>query len=270
MSIQGFDFVHGLLVTDARAELAHTGELQTPFQLASVTKTVVAWAIATQVDAGVVSFDDAVGPEGATLRHMLAHASGLDFNSDQVVAAPGERRIYSNRGIEVAADYVAHACGCSVAELVSRHVCEPLGMTSWVMDGSPAYAGVSTVADVALFAREVLHPTLLSEELGERMLTVQFPDLDGILPGYGKQTPNQWGLGFEIRGRKSPHWTAASAQPHVAGHFGQSGSFLWVDRQLQLAAVFAGERDFSAVHKKIWPLVNEQILETWGSQGVNS
>lgn len=270
MSIQGFDFAHGLLVTDAHRELAHTGELQTPFRLASVTKTVVAWAIATRVDAGVVSFDDVVGPEGATVRHLLAHASGLDFNSDRVVATPGERRIYSNRGIEVVADYVARACGCTVAQLVSRFVCEPLGMSSWVLDGSPAYAGVATVADMACFAREVMRPSLLSEDTGRQMLTVQFSDLDGILPGYGKQSPNPWGLGFEIRGRKSPHWTADGASPHVGGHFGQSGSFLWVDRELELAAVFAGERDFSDVHKKIWPLVNEQILATWGSGSVNS
>ena len=58
---------------------------------------------------------------------------------------------------------------------------------------------------------------------------VQFPGLSGVLPGFGSQRPNDWGLGFEIRDGKTPHWTGSANSGRTFGHFGQSGTFLWVD-----------------------------------------
>ncbi len=50
-----------------------------------------------------------------------------------------------------------------------------------------------------------------------------------MLPGFGVQRPNDWGLGFEIRDAKSPHWTGSANSGRTYGHFGQSGTFIWVD-----------------------------------------
>ena len=58
---------------------------------------------------------------------------------------------------------------------------------------------------------------------------VQFPGLAGVLPGFGPFDPCDWGLGVEVRGGKHPHWTGPPNSPATYGHFGQSGSFLWVD-----------------------------------------
>ena len=58
---------------------------------------------------------------------------------------------------------------------------------------------------------------------------MQFPGLVGVLPGFGRMDPNDWGLGFELRDAKSPHWTGARNSPRTFGHFGGSGTFLWVD-----------------------------------------
>ena len=44
------------------------------------------------------------GPLGATVRHLLAHASGLAMDSDLALAKPGTRRMYSNYGFTVLAD----------------------------------------------------------------------------------------------------------------------------------------------------------------------
>ena len=55
---------------------------------------------------------------------------------------------------------------------------------------------------------------------------VQFPGLTGVLPGFGVQRPNDWGLGFEIRDAKSPHWTGSANSGRTYGHFGQSGTFI--------------------------------------------
>ena len=100
-----------------------------------------------------------------------------------------------------------------------------------------------------------------TEDLAEQARTVQFPGLDGVLPGFGRQEHNDWGLGMEIRDHKSPHWTAEDASPDTFGHFGQSGSFVWVDPGADLTAVFLGERSFRQdTHAKLWPRLNAEIL----------
>ena len=42
-------------------------------------------------------------------------------------------------------------------------------------------------------------------------------------------SPNDWGLGVELRDAKSPHWTGTRNSSRTFGHFGGSGTFLWVD-----------------------------------------
>ena len=89
---------------------------------------------------------------------------------------------------------------------------------------------------------------------------VQFPGLDGVLPGYGVQRPNDWGLGFEIKGTKSPHWTGASNSPHTYGHFGQSGTFIWADPAAGLALVVLTDRDFGAWSLPLWPALSDRVI----------
>ena len=72
------------------------------------------------------------------------------------------------------------------------------------------------MADLAAFAGELLRPALVSQQMHAEATDVQFPGLDGVLPGFGVQRPNDWGLGFEIRDAKSPHWTgSANSGAHV-------------------------------------------------------
>lgn len=81
-----------------------------------------------------------------------------------------------------------------------------------------------------------------------------------ILPGYGRQAPNPFGLGVEVRGNKSPHWTGKGNSPRTFGHFGQSGSFIWVDPVAGRQAVFLGAEPFGPVHRRTWPALGDQIL----------
>ena len=69
--------------------LASRGDLARSYRLASVTKPLVARAVQVAVEEGVVDLDTPAGPPGATVRHLLAHASGLDMNSAKVLAPPG-------------------------------------------------------------------------------------------------------------------------------------------------------------------------------------
>ena len=79
------------------------GPTDQPFRWASVTKLLVALAALDGVQRGLLDLDEPAGPPGSTIRHLLAHASGLAFDSDAILGRPGARRIYSNRGIEIVA-----------------------------------------------------------------------------------------------------------------------------------------------------------------------
>ena len=125
--------------------------------------------------------------------------------------APAQRRVYSNVGIELAGELVERATGMAFADYLGEAVSAPLGMRDTSLPGSPARDGVSSVADLARVVSELLTPSgLLGAPTLADLATVQYPGLRGVLPGFGGQDPNDWGLGFEIRGHKSPHWTGSA------------------------------------------------------------
>jgi CubicO group peptidase (beta-lactamase class C family) len=247
------------VVTSADEILAATGPVDEAYPWASVTKLITALTVLTAVDRGEVDLDEPAGPPGATLRHLLAHASGLAPDGDTVLSPPGRRRIYSNRGIELAADLVASRTGVGFADLLQRRVLDPLGMTGTVLAGSPAHAGHGPVTDLARLGRELLRPTLVPGLMPEATRPV-FPGLSGVLPGYGRQDPNDWGLGFELRDGKHPHWTGSRNSASTFGHFGQSGSFLWVDPEHGLAAAALADRPFGDWAIAAWPPLADAVI----------
>lgn len=227
---------------------------------ASITKVLTALVVLRGVERGVLDLDAPAGPPGSTLRHLLAHASGLAFDSDRVLSPPGRRRIYSNRGIELAAEHVTEVAGLSFDELLDMWVLRPLGMRSTVLDGSPAAGARGPVEDLARLAGQLLHPRELPTDLLSQFTTTAFPGLSGVLPGFGRQEPNDWGLGFEVRSRKSPHWSGTQTSPATFGHFGQSGSFLWVDPDAGLAGVGVCDTDFGPWAAELWPRLADRVL----------
>ena len=230
------------------------------FPLASVTKPLAAYAALVAYEEGAIELDEPAGPEGSTVRHLLAHTSGLAFDEHSATAAPGTRRLYSNAGFEVLGDHIAKATDIPFADYLHQAVLEPLGMTATTLDGSPAKDGVSTVDDLVRFAAEVQAPRLLDARTVLEAMSVVHPGLSGILPGYGNQKPNDWGLGFEIRDAKSPHGTGASASPRTFGHFGQSGTFLWIDPDARAACVALTDRDFGPWAIDAWPRFTDAVL----------
>ncbi|WP_372407505.1 serine hydrolase domain-containing protein [Streptomyces luteireticuli] len=230
------------------------------FRLASVTKPLAAYAALIAVEEGAVELDEPAGPPGSTVRHLLAHTSGLAFEEDRTMAEPGTRRLYSNSGFDALGDHIAKATDIPFAEYLRQAVLEPLGMTATHLAGSPAKDGVSTVDDLVRFAAELQAPRLLSRQTLDEATRVVFPGVGGVLPGYGHHRPNDWGLGFEIRDAKSPHWTGTKSSPRTFGHFGQSGTFLWVDPEAGAACVALADRDFGAWSVEAWPLLTDAVL----------
>jgi CubicO group peptidase (beta-lactamase class C family) len=230
------------------------------FPWASVTKPATAVAMLVAAEEGLVDLDEPAGPEGATFRHLLAHASGLPFERGAPISPPGRRRIYSNYGFEVAGALVAERAEMPF-ETYFAHVWEGTGMR---LDGS-AGSGVSgSLADLLLLARELQEPRRIAAETLAEARSVQFPGLDGVLPGFGRQQPNDWGLGLELRDGKSPHWTGALNSPRTFGHFGRSGTFLWVDPAAGLALACLTDLAFGDWAKDAWPRLADAVLSEVG------
>ncbi|WP_024803462.1 serine hydrolase [Nocardia sp. BMG51109] len=240
----------------ARAE----GDGERVFALASVTKPLAAYAVLVAVEEGAIELDQPAGPPGSTVRHLLAHTSGLAFDTNVIMAEPGERRIYSSSGFEVLAQFVADRTGIAFADYLHEAVFEPLEMKSSVLGGSAGHGARSSLHDMMRFAAELLSPTLLSGQTFAEATGVQFPDRNGVLPGYGSQRPNDWGLGFEIRDDKSPHWTGGANSPRTFGHFGQSGTFLWVDPALRVACVALSDENFGDWARAVWPTFSDAVI----------
>jgi CubicO group peptidase (beta-lactamase class C family) len=233
------------------------------FAWASVTKVLTALAVWVAVEEGTTAWDEPAGPPGATVGHLLAHASGLAPDSDAILAAPGTRRIYSNRGFEVLADHLAGRAGMSFRAYMQAGVIEPLGLKGTGLPGSPAAGGSGPLVDLMRLGLELLTPTLVSTATVAVATSVAFPGLAGVLPGFGRQDPNDWGLGVEIRDGKRPHWTGRRNSPETFGHFGRSGTFLWVDPVAGLVVGFLGDRPFGPWATSAWPALSDAVVAAY-------
>ena len=239
------------------------GPQSAPFRWASVTKLLTGLAILVAVEEGTVELDEPAGPPGSTLRHLLAHASGLPPDAGPPLTVPGRRRIYSNAGIEAAAELVAAGAGIPFAEYFADAVVGPLGLAGELVS-SPAWGYRGPLDDLLKLAGELLAPTLVAKETLAEATTVQFAGLEGVLPSWGRMTPNDWGLTFELRDDKSPHWTGARNSPRTFGHFGASGTFIWVDPDAGVACGVLTDREFGDWAKDAWPHFNDAVLAELG------
>jgi CubicO group peptidase (beta-lactamase class C family) len=240
--------------------VATRGDTSAVVRLASVSKLLTAWAVHVAVEEGVLDLDEPAGPPGSTVRHLLAHAAGYPFEGGEPVSRPGRTRIYSNSGYEVLGEHLAQRSGIDRATYVREAVVEPLGLRSTDVTRSPAKGYRGSVDDLAVFARELLRPQLISPPTAIEATTAQFPELNGILPGVGRFSPNPWGLGPELRDGKQPHWTGTTNSTSTFGHFGGSGTFLWVDPAIDLACVMLADREFDEWGLTYWPQLSDAVI----------
>jgi CubicO group peptidase (beta-lactamase class C family) len=229
------------------------------FRWASVTKLVTALAALIAAEEGVIDLDEPSGPEGSTVRHLLAHASGLPFEPGAPTGKAGQRRVYSNVGFETLADHIAAHAEMPFGDYLAAGVLQPLQMKA-ELRGSPASELHGSLDDLAALARELQRPALVAEETLAEATSVQFPGLAGVLPDFGRFDPLDWGLGFELRDAKEPHWTGARNSSRTFGHFGGSGTFLWVDPEADAAVGVLTDLDFGEWAKEAWPRLSDAVL----------
>jgi len=263
-AVQTWDVPHaGVIVRDRSGVLGRAGTTDLVLPVASLSKPLTAATVLLAAADGIVDLDESVGPtadQGATLRHLLAHAAGLGAEAGERTLAPGSRRIYSNWGYEVAADFVAQRAGRPFWNVMRERLTGPLGMQDTALEGSPAHGVRSTVDDLGAFVAELLVPQYLDTTTHGLLTTLAYPGLDGVLPGYGRQRPNDWTLGLEVRATKDPHWSGPKLSPGTVGHFGRTGSLIWADPTHGLALASLSGRDFGDWAISGWPALNDAIV----------
>jgi CubicO group peptidase (beta-lactamase class C family) len=240
-------------------ELGRRGESSRVFGWASVTKPVTALAALVAAEEGTIDLDQAAGPPGSTVRHLLAHASGLPFDSGPPISKPGVRRIYSNAGFEALAETIAAAAEMSFEEYLRAAVLEPLRMRA-ELRGSAGAGLHGSLDDLLTLMRELLTPTLVAAETLAEATSVQFPGLAGVIPDLGRFDPNDWGLGFELKDGKQPHFSGTLTSPRTFGHWGGAGTFVWVDPERALALGVLTDLPFGDWAKAAWPPLSDAVV----------
>ena len=119
-------------------------------------------------------------------------------------------------------------------EYLRKAVLDPLHMEA-VHRGTPAGGLHGTLDDLVKVTNELMTPTLVAPETLAEATRVQFPGLAGVIPGLGRFDPNDWGLSFELKDGKQPHFTGTLTSPRTYGHWGASGTLFWVDPDAGLA-----------------------------------
>jgi len=251
-------------VTTADSVLATHGPTDELLWFASVSKPLTAYGVLLAGQRGDLRLDEPVdvpdGHDGITVRHLLAHAGGLPLHAGGPTMPVERRRSYSDWAYELLGDLVAARVGTSFEDHLDLEVFAPLGMTRTRLGGPAGHGVHGTLDDLLRFAQELLAPTLLEPSLLAEATAVAFPGLDGVVPGFGRHTPNDWGLGFELKGTKTDHWTGTRLSPRTFGHFGLSGSFLWVDPDRGLAAGELADREFGPWARQAWGPFNDRLV----------
>jgi CubicO group peptidase (beta-lactamase class C family) len=241
--------------------IASHGNRDRRFRWASVTKPITAMAALVAFEQGSLDLDEPAGPPGATVRHLLAHTSGLPFEGKVPLAAPGARRIYSNPGFDAVGALLAERAGRPFVAVLRDTVLEPLGMTATELVERPSDGLHGPLRDLEAFVAELLTPSLIGPATLAMAMTTAFPGLVGVVPGVGRFDPCDWALGFEVRDGKSPHWTGTANSPATVGHFGGAGTFFWVDTTASLGLAVLTDRGFDAWAMREWPPFSDAVLE---------
>jgi CubicO group peptidase (beta-lactamase class C family) len=247
-------------VVDSSGILAMHGDTARGYRWASISKLLTGLAVLIAVERGLLTLDEPAGPPGSTVRHLLAHASGLPFDGRVTLAEPGRRRIYSNTAFDTLGDLVAGRAGRPFDAVLTDWILAPLRMVGTTLVERPSAGLHGPLVDLAAFARETLAPTLVDPATLAMATSVAFPGLDGVVPGVGRYDPCDWGLGFELHDGKTPHWMGVRNSPSTFGHLGGAGTFLWVDPEARLGLVVLTDRAFGPWALEAWPRLSDDVL----------
>ena len=227
---------------------------------------MTALACLVAAEEGVVDLDEPAGPPGSTIRHLLAHASGLPFEgAGPPLARPGTRRIYSNVGFEALADAVAERAEMPFDRVPARGGLraapdDPLRAPAARRRPTSTRRSTTSSASRASCRRRRSSRSRRSP----RRRASSSPASPASSPGVGRYDPLDWGLGFELKDAKKGHWSGSRTSPQAFGHFGGSGTFLWVDPEPGIACACLTDREFDRWALEAWPRLSDAVLAETG------
>ncbi len=249
------------------------------FPLASVSKLFSALAAHVAIEEGTLDAEEPVLPNSASVYDLLSHASGLpfafprpgDFTFGGITSEsqPASRRIYSNVGYELLADLIGRHSEMSFRDYLFQAVAEPLGAGGLELDlelygasgPTGAAAGiVASISDLVALVNGFVLPGILSSDTLSFIRDPYHPGLDGMVPGFGFMRPCPWGLGPEVKGEKTPHWTGRRNSKGTFGHFGQSGASFWIDLENRCFLATLSSVAFGGWAKDLWPLLSDAVV----------
>lgn len=263
--------IDAVCIIDAAGDEYLLGAGERRYAFASVTKLLAAHVIADAVSSGFTSFDElvedaAIRPDHVTLADLISHAGGVRPEGQDPIEAR-IKRIYTNEAFDIAErNFIARLGHGFETSTIGKLFADGLAgqlRSSITIDGSCAKSGSGTFDDLAIILREIREPEYLDHDTHAQLTSVHLPELSGIVPGWGNYDRNTWGLGYEIKGNKNPHWTGSSASEKTYGHFGQSGVFVMHDPVNMISIACASHHDFGPWAKEVWPAMCEEIYDTY-------
>jgi len=160
-------------------------------------------------------------------------------------------------GIEAYLGRAPPRAAAAIGDVRSRHVgtpVEPYNSTFWQALGLP-WSGLVTTAEglLSLALAYAGRSALIRAETCAEATRNQNGTLGGGFrtrdPFLGMDATSvltwpacNWGLGIEVRGEKSPHWSPPLAGAASFGHIGSSGCVVWVVPSADTAWVVVGTR----------------------------
>ncbi len=235
------------------------GDTEQLFPLASVTKLLTSLAALVAHEEGTLDLDAEIW-ESATTADLLAHSAGMATDEPVRISGLHQRRTYSTAAYDLVADAISASARMPFDDYLFEAVFAPLGLAHRPLVGSAGAGGAASVTDLAAIARAWRSPILIDETTLGRARRPHLPELAGVLPGFGRQEPNPWGLGPEIRGNKTPHWTGLRNSPTTFGHFGQAGTMVWIDPLADATLIALSDEPFSAWAAAAWPALADTVL----------
>lgn len=209
--------------------------------LDALTDTLVALPLASRPDA-VLRYSNAGYAALARLAETAARDDFWEMTRRRVLAPLGLDEIVARpSGADL--DRLAHTAGA--ANPGTGH--ESYNSPYWRDLAIPWGGLFGTPAGVLRFAASFLpdQDAFPNHPLSPESIAAMTTDQAGGVPGgveSGKVWWDNaaWGLGWEVKGTKSNHWTGTATSPATFCHFGQAGTLVWADPERDLAmAVFA-------------------------------
>lgn len=215
-------------------------------------------------------------PAGATTAEELP-----SYLKAPLAVPVGSKVEYSNVGYGILGLIVEAISGQTFPQYMREQLFEPIGMQrAYLAPPAECYAKIVHVAGTnepgsrferfnSDFARQQTHPAghvigsaqdvarffqlfLADGQLDQRqiiapataqlMRTNQTAGLAGGIEGFMTWDSCAWGLGFDLRGVKQPHFSGEYSSAATFGHTGVAGTFAWADPSRDLICVMLANR----------------------------